>query len=408
MAQICKKSWIQLAVGTVGMMLMGIAYAWSLFVTPLETALEWNRSQTSLVFTLSMIFNAMGAVLSGALSKRFSHKVMLSASAALFGIGFFCSSLIHTPGQLNISYRVFVGLATGIGYNTITYTVNSWFEGRIGMSSGMLFMGFGSGSFLFAGLINLLEERTGWIGTFRILAVIMFLALALVTSLLFILEKEEKTASTVSDRDCSTPEMLKKSGFWSYYIWAVFIWAIGLSIIGNTAVFLTSIGGGRFAVLATGVVSVTNGLCRVLMGRFYDRMGSRPTIFAVSMAMTASTLLFQLAFRMNSIPLVMGALFLGAIGCGGIAPTNSAFIRDCFGKRYYASNLGMLGTFGMFSSLAGSFVVGRLFAMSGNYRIAMIPLLVYAAIAMCEQWMIPSQRKKIAKQSAFQTRSGAA
>jgi len=378
------------------MMLMGIAYAWSLFVTPLEIALGWNRSQTSFVFTLSMIFNAVGMMLSGFLSKKTSHKVLMMTSAVLFGCGFFLSSLIKAPWQLNLSYGVLVGLAAGIGYNTITYTVNSWFEGRVGMSSGMLFMGFGSGSFLFAGLIDFLEKKIGWIGTFRTLAIIMFFSLTTITFLLYLPGKVEKVSIASIDNNFATSQMLRKKAFFSYYIWAVFIWSIGLSIIGNAAIVVTSIGGNNLTVIATGILSVTNGLCRVILGRFYDRFGSRPTIFIVSVAMLASTLLFQLAFRINSISLVMVALFSGGIGCGGIAPTNSAFIRDCFGHENYASNFGMFGTFGIFASIAGSFVVGKLFAISGTYSIAMLPLFIYAVIAMCGQWLVPEQKKVLA------------
>ena len=289
--QLCRKPYVQLLVGTVGMMLMGIAYAWSLFVAPLETALGWNRSQTSLVFTLSMIVYAVGMLLAGILSKRINHKIQLLISAVLFGSGFLLSSMVTEPWQLNISYGVLVGFAAGIGYTAITCTVNKWFEGRIGMSSGVLFMGFGSGSFLFAGLINLLEKTSGWVGTFRILAVLMFVSLLLVTWLLFSPVTVRKAHVEETKRNVSTPQMLHEKAFYFYYIWAILIWAVGLSIIGNAAVLVASLGGAGLAVMATGLVSITNGACRVILGRFYDRFGSRPTLMIVSIAVSIAVLM---------------------------------------------------------------------------------------------------------------------
>lgn len=392
--KICTKAYVQLAAGTIGMMLMGIAYAWSLFVTPLEMALKWDRSQTSLVFTLSMIFNAVGMLLSGFLSRKLTHRKLLVMTAALFGSGFWLSSMIHSPLQLDFSYGVLVGLAAGIGYNTITYTVNKWFDGHIGFSSGILFMGFGSGSFLFAGLINFLEKETGWITTFRILAGIMFAALLIITFFISMPENTGYTENAVTDHNVTTKEMLHMPSFYSYYIWAILIWGVGLSIIGNAATMVTSLGGIQLTVIATGVVSITNGVCRVVIGRLYDRLGSRFSLFVVSTAMLAATLLFQVAFRISSIPVLLLALFVGAIGCGGLAPTNSAFMRDCFGQEHYAANFGMFGTFGIFASVLGSFIVGRIFTVSGNYASALIPALVYAGVAMCLQWCVPAQKKE--------------
>ena len=36
----------------------GLIYAWSLFVAPLEAELGWNRTETSGIFTVSMILLA--------------------------------------------------------------------------------------------------------------------------------------------------------------------------------------------------------------------------------------------------------------------------------------------------------------------------------------------------------------
>lgn len=337
----------------------------------------------------------------GIVNKKLGHKTLMYISTVLFGAGFWMSSLVKMPWQLNISYGVLVGVAAGIGYNILTCTVNSWFEGRIGMSSGMLFMGFGSGSFLFAGLIHTLEKHQGWDGTFRTLAVFMSVSILAIAAVLK--KKEElrsdaakcaddpKMSVSVLQTGMTTAQMMKTRAFYTYYIWTILVWAIGLAIIGNSAVMITEVGGTGLAVLAAGIVSVVNGISRVIMGNLYDQKGSAFVIRTVSAAMLLSMALFQIAFRCHILSAAIVALFAGAVGCGGVAPTNSAFVREYFGSRCYAANFGVFGTFAIFASIAGSFLVGKLVAYSGGYGIATVPLLFYASVAFVEQRFIPKK-----------------
>ena len=49
------------------LMFFGLIYAWSLFVDPLEAEFGWDRSATSVVFTLSIITFCAGMLVAGAL-----------------------------------------------------------------------------------------------------------------------------------------------------------------------------------------------------------------------------------------------------------------------------------------------------------------------------------------------------
>ena len=54
---------IRLFYGVVGFILLiflGVSYAWSIFVQPLEEEFGWLRSQTSIAFTISMVFFCVG------------------------------------------------------------------------------------------------------------------------------------------------------------------------------------------------------------------------------------------------------------------------------------------------------------------------------------------------------------
>lgn len=63
-----------LGVGMITLAIAGLLYAWSIFVAPLETEFGWNRSQTSLTFSLSMVFWSVGLLVNGQMAKRLPPK----------------------------------------------------------------------------------------------------------------------------------------------------------------------------------------------------------------------------------------------------------------------------------------------------------------------------------------------
>lgn len=67
-----KKRAQKLAFGFPVLLFMGVSLAWSVFVVPIEHYFGWTRSQTSLAFTINIIFFAIGSVTAGNLSKHFS------------------------------------------------------------------------------------------------------------------------------------------------------------------------------------------------------------------------------------------------------------------------------------------------------------------------------------------------
>ena len=63
------------------LMFFGLIYAWSLFVDPLEAEFGWDRSATSVVFTLSIITFCAGMLVAGALEERTSPRTVMLITA---------------------------------------------------------------------------------------------------------------------------------------------------------------------------------------------------------------------------------------------------------------------------------------------------------------------------------------
>ena len=69
------------------LMFFGLIYAWSLFVDPLEAEFGWDRSATSVVFTLSIITFCAGMLVAGALEERTSPRTVMLITATCLGLG---------------------------------------------------------------------------------------------------------------------------------------------------------------------------------------------------------------------------------------------------------------------------------------------------------------------------------
>ena len=72
-----RTGWRPAAMGMVGFglnMLLGLVYSWSIFVGPLEADFGWTRTDTSAVFSVSMVALCTGQLVSGALVARISSR----------------------------------------------------------------------------------------------------------------------------------------------------------------------------------------------------------------------------------------------------------------------------------------------------------------------------------------------
>ena len=97
---ILKKRWIYIINGFIVLLFMGCSLAWSIFVVPLETAFSWTRDQTSLAFTINILFFSVGSVLAGILSKNLSFSTLLKIAAIMMCSGFLGTSFVSSVWQL--------------------------------------------------------------------------------------------------------------------------------------------------------------------------------------------------------------------------------------------------------------------------------------------------------------------
>lgn len=380
------KKYFQLIIGFILLLFLGVAYAWSLFMVPLEKEFGWSRDETSLVFTISMICFCIGGIAGGRFNHIFGHRRVLVLASVIITIGFAGCANVHELWQIYCFYGVLVGFSIGALYNVIISTVNTWFQDRIGFSSGIMTMGYGAGSFALGSLISYTNNLAGWRSTFYMLAIIFFL-LIFISS--FIIRKfDHELEESVTDRPvCGQLEpmkMLRTRPFYYYYFWCALISAIGLSVIGHASPMSIYLGASAdLVIIATGTFSIANGVGRVIFGILYDTYGRRLTMMIVSIFMMLGVVFINAALKDHSLYALFLANGLIGISYGGTPPCNSSVAKELYGSINYGENFSILTSGGIVASLIGPYFLGVIMTIEDSYGAAcklFIPFIIIALI----------------------------
>ncbi|MBR6825896.1 MAG: MFS transporter, partial [Oscillospiraceae bacterium] len=290
------KRWFYLAVGVIAMLFAGILYAWSILKSPFGVEFGWGPSDLALNFTLAMCFFCLGGLLGARLSKRFGHRIAIVTAGVLTALGFGLTGQLSGEAlwMLYLTYGLLSGLGIGISYNVVISTVSSWFPDKKGLCSGCLMMGFGASALVLGNVADrLFKSELGWRNTYLILGVAIGVVLTVAALLLkkpdltpvFPQPKKRKNAvsETFEHKDYTSGEMLRRASFWMAFFCIVFLAAVGSSVISFAKDLALSVDASEsLAVTLVGILSVCNGVGRILTGAVCDALGRRKTMICAN------------------------------------------------------------------------------------------------------------------------------
>lgn len=392
-----KKRWVYGVVGVLVLLFAGLVYAWSVLANPISAYFDkWSSTQLSFTFTLCMMFFCLGGLITGLLSEKFGPKVMLKFSAVLFIIGFFIASRANNILTLYIGYGVIAGLASGFAYNSIMGNVTKFFPDCPGLISGILLMGFGFGSFLIGKVYQAVTPFgpgiDKWRNSFFIFGIILFIIMFICS---FFIRKPTKgeldeITENIKMKDCnikskgndmSSREMLKRSSFWIFFTWAILLSATGLAIVSQASGVAREVSpkatSGTISTVV-GLISIFNGVGRVLFGGLFDRVGRLKTMLLNNVIFLIAIIVLMTALKSGLFILIIVGFILIGLAYGGITPTNSAFVNEFYGSKNYAVNLSLINMNLLIASF-GSTIAGSLYDASGSYFTTLIAMVIAIA-----------------------------
>ncbi len=389
--------WFYVFIGIVLFLFLGMLYAWSLFIAPLEKDFGWTRAQTSLIFTISIIFFCLGGIAGGFITGKKSPGFTTLVSAVFLLCGFVASSKINSLTGIYVTYGVISGFGIGLSYNAVISTVTRWFPDKPGAISGFLLMGFGLGGMLLGSTANELIKAIGWRETFLLLG-IAFGIIVFIGSRFLVLPPSDyvfpKASAKLKNAESMTMEinssfMIKRPTFWIYLVWSILSTAMGLALIGHAAPFANDLKAtASLAAFGVGLVSVCNGLGRVSLGAICDRIGLKKTMTIINTTyIIAIAILISAAVSKNITLLLVGFMFTG-LSYGGVPTMNTVFANSFYGKKYFAQNLGLVNTSLIGAAFLGPYVAGTLRTATGSYLSTLYAMLVLGTIAFIANFLI--------------------
>ena len=403
--------WVVLVVAFITLVLgYAIRNCFSVFYPAIVEEFGWQRGNTALIFSISVIVYGFSAPVAGGLVDRFSPRVILPIGAVILGGGMALCSQATTQWEFYFFYGVLVAIGLSLaGWTPLTTIVSSWFVHNRGLSFGVMTAGFGS-SLIYASLAQFLISTFGWKTAYGIIG---GSAIAIIVPLCVLFMRRRRISTNVSlNARASTssspenpenpdepevpddPEQKWSEATWTltralrtYQYWMLFF--IGFCLLGiaeylaiaHQVYFFRDAGYGP--MLAANIFS-TFGIAFVLgtVSSFsLDRLG-REIVFN-SGCLLCAVAVFLLFFIKDPSQPWMGFIYaiLFGLGMGSAAPAFFTTVADLFMGRHFGAIQGTI-IFGISSSGAASpWLGGYLHDQTGSYFSTY--LLMLGSLLLC-------------------------
>ena len=393
------KRWIYMVFGVVAMLFAGVLYAWSILKSPLTEEFGWGQADLALNFTIAMTFFCVGGLLGAQLSKRVGHRVALVVSGVLSAAGFCLTAMLKSSGigMLYITYGVLAGLGIGVAYNVVIATVSAWFPDKKGLCSGCLMMGFGASALVLGNLADaMFKSSLGWRTTYIVLGVGIFAVMLIASFLIKAWKKadnepkknDEKAEDNSKEHSFTSLQMLGSLSFWLAFICISFLAAVGSSVISFAKDLALSVKAPEsLAVSLVGVLSICNGLGRILTGVIFDKLGPRKTMIFANIFTICAAGVTLLAVSIGSLPMCIVGLCLTGMSYGSCPTITAAFTSSYFGMKHFSNNMAIM----TFTVMIGSFIAtasNKVLELTGTYSATFVMLLALTFVALVLNFFI--------------------
>ncbi|MFL6708405.1 MAG: oxalate/formate MFS antiporter [Massilia sp.] len=405
--------WLQLIFGIICMGLVAnLQYAWTLFVTPLETKNHWGLSAIQLSFSIFILVETWLVPVEGWLVDKFGPRPVIAGGAIFAALGWVIDGYATTLTELYAA-AVIAGIGAGCVYGTCVGNALKWFPDKRGLAAGLTAAGFGAGAAVTVIPIANMIQSTGYEHTFITFGILQGVAIFILA--LFMVRPQPPAgvmpaARVVTTRvDYSTGSMLKQPIFWLIYVMFVAVAAGGLMATAQIGPIAKDYGLAKLPISLLGATlplltmtlsidNLANGFTRPLCGFLSDRLGRENTMFFVFLGEGLSMLGLMKFGHEPVLFMTFAALIF--LFWGEIFSIFPAICADTFGVKFAAGNAGTLytakGTASLLVPLASVLSAGgnwdRAFIFSASITIA-------AAIA-AKFVLLPMRRRFINEANA--------
>jgi MFS family permease len=355
----------------IAMIAFGPRSSLGFFLTPMSQEHHWGRDVFSMALAIQNLLWGIGQPFAGGIADRFGANRVMILGATFYALGLALMAYATTPGMLDISAGVLIGLGlSGCSFNLVIGAFGkllpeSWRSLAFGAGTAA-----GSfGQFLYSPIGVALMDRYGWQTAITIFAGVTMLILPLAMALAT--PKAPAGQTTIAKPTQSARQAFAEAfGHRSYVLLVLGFFTCGFQLAFVT-VHLPSylidrglsaqIGGWTLATI--GLFNIIGSLTSGYLG---NRMPKRYILSIIYFARALSIVAFISLPASPAATLVFGAV-TGLLWLSTVPPT-SALVAVMFGTRWLA----MLFGFAFFSHQVGGFLGvllgGYVFDTYGSYN----------------------------------------
>lgn len=360
-------------------------YAPPVFLVPLQEHFGWSRAAIAGGSATAAVVSGMVSPLVGMWIDRYGSRVVMAAGAFVMGAAFVLLSAMGALWQLyalNALAAMGITCAAWIPNQTL---IANWFARQRGLAMGIALTGIGFGGLVMAPLTAALIARLGWRLAFAVQGGLIWVLV--VTSILVLVRSRPADIGLLPDGDTDTAEhaaesarsaaagldlgqALRTGGFWILAT-AHFLWTFAsLSIIGHFVAYLRDFGfESHTAAAALGFTIGISVAGRVLFGFLADATSKRHVLAA---GLAISGLGIFVLLSVESFAALPVFVITYGVALGGIAVLFPLLVGECFGLLAYGKILGLIMIAATLGGAAGPVLTGRIYDVTGSYRIAFI------------------------------------
>jgi MFS family permease len=355
----------------IAMIAFGPRSSLGFFLTPMSQEYHWGRDVFSIALAIQNLLWGIGQPFAGGIADRFGANRVIIAGAVFYALGLALMAHATTPGMLNLSAGVLIGLGlSGCSFNLVIGAFGKLLPEQwrsLAFGAGTAAGSFGQ--FLYSPIGVALMDKFGWQTALTIFAgvtmLIVPLAIALATP-------RATAASPIATRPPQSYQhaLVEAFGHRSYVLLVLGFFTCGFQLAFVTVHLPSYLIDRGLSAQIGGWTLATIGLFNIIgsLGSGYlgNRMPKRYILSTIYFARALSIVVFISLPASPVTTLIFGAV-TGLLWLSTVPPT-SALVALMFGTRWLA----MLFGFAFFSHQVGGFLGvllgGYVFDTFGSYN----------------------------------------
>jgi OFA family oxalate/formate antiporter-like MFS transporter len=264
-------------------------YAWSSISGKIGAVYGWSDSQTSTMFSLFVVFQAVGMLPGGLLRDRFGPRWTTAIAGVLSALGIFSVTLGPNYGLVLVLWCI-GSFFTGFIYNDAVTTGNKWFPDRRGLMTGIIAGAFSWGSIPFIFWTRAIPKSAPESDFFTVIYVMAAVLLVVpLVAAIFLKDppkgwapprwEPKKATKRPNDREFTLSRALGTWQLWALIVSFMLISGAGLAGMSRIVQYSSSFGfAATVGTAAAAGISIANGLGKLGLGWVSERVGLENTM----------------------------------------------------------------------------------------------------------------------------------